>query len=328
MRGGEPVDEPAQRLPGQVHRLRPVQLRLQPLAQVALHHRADGRRARFGQQPVRPADVLAGAARGRFGDLADVEQQHVHRVQLVQVVVAEPLRTVHPHPAAAVELGAQRGEVRTVGEAPHGLTELEQVLIPDRREVDVAAVQQQPAEAPGQVRRRGRAAVTELDQPVGVPGEQVQVDPEPTPAAGRVEQPGVLASQQQRVVQADTTDQGQVDQVAAGLMRPSTQVAVQPLVDEPQPHRQRRGEPVAQVRPRLDEPAVGAHPLPAGHLGRHVRRQPCPVGGLARVHPPAARAGVPVDDDGGGGPSRRPGHRRACSAARYSARTASSEMRV
>jgi len=81
----QPAHEPAQPFTGEPNGLRSVEPRYQPDPQIPLDGFADRGHAGFGQQPVGPGRATQCPDRGRLRDLADVEQQHVHLVQLGQV---------------------------------------------------------------------------------------------------------------------------------------------------------------------------------------------------------------------------------------------------
>lgn len=81
VRLGEPDQQPAQRVAGVPDGLRPVQVRLQPQAQVALDDGGDRRRSRNGHQPSRPVPGAATDVQRRLRHLAVVEQQQVRAVQ-------------------------------------------------------------------------------------------------------------------------------------------------------------------------------------------------------------------------------------------------------
>lgn len=88
--GAEPVDETPESFPRQPESLRPVEFRLEADGQVALDHFADLWRARLGQQPVLPSHDHLGARAGFLGDLTDVVEQDVERVQEGQLGPDEP----------------------------------------------------------------------------------------------------------------------------------------------------------------------------------------------------------------------------------------------
>jgi hypothetical protein len=156
-------------------------------------------------------------ARRGLRDLPNVEQQHVNRVQFVQVIVQERAGAYF-HLALGVKLPTKITEVRTVRECAYRVTELEQILVADCGQVWVAAMKYEPAQPPGETRRGAGRGVAELGQPVDVSSEQVEVDAETGRATRGVEQSGVLAAKQQLVVQAHTVNQGEISQIAAGLM--------------------------------------------------------------------------------------------------------------
>ena len=75
-----PDDESAQRVTDVSYRLRSVQARVQAQQQVALDHRLDLRRADLWNEVVHPGARVHPSG-WRLGNLPDLEQQHVCRVQ-------------------------------------------------------------------------------------------------------------------------------------------------------------------------------------------------------------------------------------------------------
>jgi hypothetical protein len=100
-------------------------------------------------------------ARRGLRDLPNVEQQHVNRVQFVQVIVQERAGAYF-HLALGVKLPTKITEVRTVRECAYRVTELEQILVADCGQVWVAAMKYEPAQPPGETRRGAGRGVAEL----------------------------------------------------------------------------------------------------------------------------------------------------------------------
>ena len=323
MVGGEPAGEAAQRFACQPHCLRPVERGVQPQPQVAFGCLADRRSAGLGYQVIRPAGALTGPGQRRLADLPDVEQQHVDGVQPGQLRAGIPQPGAGGHPArsTAEQQLAQLGEIIALAERADRCPQLEQIFAGDGVQVRVAAVHQQPAEPPRQVLAGAFAGVAELSHPAGMPLQQGQVDTEPPPARGGMKRPGELAAQQELIIEADTTGQRQVDQVPGGLMAWPAAGGAQAGAGKAEPHRQRRGEPVLQVRPAFSEPPVDAHPRRPRVAGGDMGADPAAVVVFARVRPRQRRPSCR------GRRSLR-GHGPARSAAAYSARTCSSLTRV
>jgi len=244
MRLGHPGYQPPERVAGVAHGLWPVEVGLQVQPQVALEHGTDLRRREIRCEMVDPRAGVDPAGR-RLLDLADVEQQHVYRVQPGDRRVQVPVGHLGWWPrirCSGVEL-AQRIEPQPGSEPVDRLPEFDQIIHAEHGQVRVAAMQQHASERPGQL--RGSTGVAQLLQPGQVPVEQGEVDTEAAIAHLVLERAGKRAREQHRIVQADALDQRQIGQVRHDHARAAVRVLPADavlLVQQPLP--QRRVEPV------------------------------------------------------------------------------------
>ena len=117
-----------------------------------------------------------------------------------------------------------------------------------------------------------------------MPAEQLDIHTQPALVDRVGERAGEGAGEQQLVVQPDTVHQRQVGQIrhhdAGAAVRVLPAHAAVPVV---QPIAQRRGEPVLQPWPALEELVEHRQPVGPDTAGRDVPPDPGPVGGPVHV---------------------------------------------
>ena len=320
---GQPDQHAAQRVTGVPDGLGPVQVGLQLQLEVALDDGADRWRCRRGDHAVGPAAAIPAPRRWQV-DLADLEQQHVGGVQPRErggaVLRRRHLVTACPGSGVA---GPQALRVGAGGERADRLAELDQVAAVDGGHVGVAAVEQEPSQRPGQQVPGLVGCVAELDQPLLVACEELQVDPQPAGVGPRGERAREGPGQQQLVVQADALDQRQVGQVRHDHVRAvASGCEVGDRVGAA--FGQRGGEPLLQRRPPRGEAVVDVQPV-GPDRGGAVLSQPAPVAAAISV---ATRTSACPGSRAARQACHLGAHRRPRRAWVYSVSTASSETRV
>jgi hypothetical protein len=206
VRLAHPGRQAAQRVAGVTDGLWSVEVGVQVKAQVALDHGVDLRgRAGWGE-PVNPA-ARGDSPGGWSVDLAEVEQQHVHRVQASDRRTQVPVGGLgrwSPIRRPGVEL-SDWVQPQSGGEGVYRGAELVEVVDSQDGQVRVAAVQQHPAQRPDQL--GARRCVAELGEPGHVPVEQPGVDAEAAVAGLELKWAGERPGEKDRVVQADAVHQ-------------------------------------------------------------------------------------------------------------------------